>query len=216
MSGQNLRTRRMQRTREDVARTAAGLFLDQGYEQTTVDQIAEAAEVSPRTVFRYFPAKEDLVLAPLTASGDALVAALRSRPEEENPMRAMRAALGAVLRTLEEGGASGVDAPLLRLIDRTPGLNAELLRRTAGLEARLAEVIAVREGIRTGSDMRPQLMVAVFVMAGRVATRNWCAKEPTTASHIGVLLESVLDQIGPGLFGDWRSRSEVGTDPSRP
>lgn len=216
MPGQNLRTRRMQRTREDVARTAAGLFLAQGYEQTTVDQIADAAEVSPRTVFRYFPAKEDLVLAPLTASGDALVAALRSRPEEENPMRAMRAAFGAVLRTLEEGGTSGVDAPLLRLIDRTPGLNAELLRRTAGLEARLAEVIAEREGIRTGSDMRPQLMVAVFVTAGRVATRSWCAKEPTTASHIGTLLESVLDQMGPGLFGDWRSQNEGGTVPSRP
>ncbi|MFI6728611.1 TetR/AcrR family transcriptional regulator [Streptomyces sp. R-74717] len=72
----------MQRTREDVARTAARLFLAQGYERTTVDQIADAAEVSQRTVFRYFPAKEDLVLAPLTASGDALVTALRSRPEE--------------------------------------------------------------------------------------------------------------------------------------
>ncbi|MFJ5725632.1 TetR/AcrR family transcriptional regulator [Streptomyces sp. NPDC093149] len=216
MPGQNLRTRRMQRTREDVARTAAGLFLAQGYEQTTVDQIAEAAEVSSRTVFRYFPAKEDLVLAPLTASGDALVAELRSRPEEENPMRAMRAAFGAVLRTLEEGGASGVDASLLRLIDRTPGLNAELLRRTAGLEARLAEVVAEREGIRTGSDMRPQLMVGVFVTAGRVATRNWCGQEPTTASRIGALLESVLDQMGPGLFGDWRGRSEGGTAPSRP
>ncbi|MFE4800809.1 TetR/AcrR family transcriptional regulator [Streptomyces sp. NPDC056708] len=55
MPGQNLRTRRIQRTREDVARTAARLFLAQGYERTTVDQIADAAEVSQRTVLRCFP-----------------------------------------------------------------------------------------------------------------------------------------------------------------
>ncbi|WP_413754423.1 hypothetical protein NRF20_44985 [Streptomyces sp. R-74717] len=70
-------------------------------------------------------------------------------------MRAMRAAFGTVLSALQEGGASGVDAPLLRLIDRTPSLSAELLRRAAGLETRLTEVIAEREGIHTGSDLRP-------------------------------------------------------------
>ncbi|MFE3901452.1 TetR/AcrR family transcriptional regulator [Streptomyces sp. NPDC059153] len=215
MPGQNLRTRKMQRTREDVARTAARLFLAQGYERTTVDQIADAAEVSQRTVFRYFPAKEDLALAPLAASGDALVRALRSRPEEESPMNAMRAAFGTVLSTLQEGGASGVDAPLLRLIDRTPSLSAELLRRAAGLETRLAEVIAEREGIHTGSDVRPQLMVAVFAAAGSVAMRDWCGKENTTLSHIGTLLESALDHMGPGLFGEWRSGSGGDTVTSR-
>ncbi|MFJ1548510.1 TetR/AcrR family transcriptional regulator [Streptomyces sp. NPDC088246] len=94
----------MRRTREDMARTAARLFLTQGYERTTVDQIADAAEVPQRTVFRHFPAKEDLVLAPLNASGDALVTALRSRPEEESPMRAMRAAFGAVGPPHSAGG----------------------------------------------------------------------------------------------------------------
>ncbi|MFD4946273.1 TetR/AcrR family transcriptional regulator [Streptomyces sp. NPDC058409] len=97
MPGQNLRTRKMQRTREDVARTAVRLFLAQGYERTTVGQIADAVGVSQRTVFRYFPAKEDLVLAPLTASGDALVTALRSRPEEESPMCARRSERSSAL-----------------------------------------------------------------------------------------------------------------------
>ncbi|MFD4946272.1 hypothetical protein ACFVYE_25380 [Streptomyces sp. NPDC058239] len=118
----------------------------------------------------------------------------------------MRAAFGTVLRTLQEGSAYGVDASLLRLIDRTPSLSAELLRRAGGLETRLAEVIAEREGIHTGgSDMRPQLMVAVFVAAGSVAMRGWCGKEDTTLSHIGALLESALHHMGPELFGDWRS-----------
>ncbi|MFE4330774.1 helix-turn-helix domain-containing protein [Streptomyces sp. NPDC056831] len=58
-----------------MARTAARHFLAQRYERTTVDQIVDAAEVPQRTVFRYFPAKEDLVLAPLNTSGDALVTA---------------------------------------------------------------------------------------------------------------------------------------------
>lgn len=151
--------------------------------------------------------------APLNASGDALVTALRSRPEEESPMRA---ALGAVLRTLQEGDASGVDASLLRLIGRAPSLSAELRRRTAGLETRLAEVLAEREGIHTGgSDLRPQLMVAVFAAAGSVAMRRWCGKENTTLSHIGALLDSPLSHMGPGLFGDRRSGSDGGTVTSR-
>jgi AcrR family transcriptional regulator len=58
----DLRTRKRIRTKQMVQREALRLFADKGYEQTTVDDIAEAAAMSPRTFFRYFPAKEDVVL----------------------------------------------------------------------------------------------------------------------------------------------------------
>ncbi|MFJ1548509.1 hypothetical protein [Streptomyces sp. NPDC088246] len=117
---------------------------------------------------------------------------------------------------MQEGGASGVDASLLRLIGRTPSLSAELLHRACGRENRLAEVLAERKGIHTGGfDVRPQLMVAVFAAAGGVAMRGWCGKEDTTLSHIGALLESALSHMGPGLFGNSRSGSDGGTVTSR-
>ena len=96
-----LRERKRQRTRETIARVALELFERQGFQETTIPQIAEAADVSPRTVSAYFPHKEDLAFPDADADFDAFDARLRERLPGETAMDALRAFIRA---TVEEAG----------------------------------------------------------------------------------------------------------------
>lgn len=88
----SLTQRRMARTRRQLAEVAAGLFLDRGYEAVTVEEIVAAVEVSPRTFFRYFPSKEDVLDEILVNEAEAVTAALRERPPDEPILEALRVA----------------------------------------------------------------------------------------------------------------------------
>src|SRR4029079_542429 len=91
MSSPGLRERKKQKTRWAIQEHALRLFAEQGYDATTIDQIAAAAEVSPSTFFRYFPTKEDLVIA--DEYDAVLVEGLRNQPPEVSPVEAMRQAI---------------------------------------------------------------------------------------------------------------------------
>lgn len=86
-----LRERKKARTRETIARVALDLFDRQGYHATTIAQIAEGADVSPRTVSAYFPAKEELAFPMQAESFEALSKRLRERPLDETAPEALRA-----------------------------------------------------------------------------------------------------------------------------
>ena len=77
-AGPGLRERKKQQTRETIARAALRLFAEQGYDQTTLAEIAEAADVAPRTIFAYFESKEDILLC----EEGSFLAALKRRLEE--------------------------------------------------------------------------------------------------------------------------------------
>ena len=96
-----LRERKKMRTRETVRREAFRLFHLNGYAQTTVDQIAEAADVSPRTFFRYFPSKEAVLISDEFI--EPIVEAFLAAPAELSPVAAYRHAVGAVFMSM--GGA---------------------------------------------------------------------------------------------------------------
>jgi AcrR family transcriptional regulator len=81
---QGLRERKKQRTRELIAETARGLFVERGFERVTVAEVARAAEVSEKTVFNYFPSKEDLVFWRLESFEDELLDAIRTRAPGES------------------------------------------------------------------------------------------------------------------------------------
>ncbi len=93
-----LRERKKVRTRLAIQEHALRLFREQGYTRTTVEQIAEAAEVSPSTFFRYFPTKEDVVL--YDALDPLLIDAFRRQPADLSPIQAMRAGLHEVWGSL--------------------------------------------------------------------------------------------------------------------
>src|SRR5262249_38838167 len=95
-----LRERKKARTRAAIQRHAFRLFREHGYERTSVSQIAEAAEVSESTFFRYFPTKEDVVL--WDAYDPRIIEAFRAQPAELSPVAALRAAFRDVLGQLSE------------------------------------------------------------------------------------------------------------------
>src|SRR5882672_7027917 len=85
-----LRERKKQRTRETITRAAHELFATRGYHATTLPEIAEAADVSTRTIFAYFPSKEDILFSDFAVMKEALAQALAERPEGQEALETVR------------------------------------------------------------------------------------------------------------------------------
>ncbi|MBW5482377.1 TetR/AcrR family transcriptional regulator [Streptomyces bambusae] len=203
-----LRERKKRRTRDALLRAALVLFVSQGYEQTTVDEITEAVDVSQRTFFRYFANKEEAAFAVQDLVEQHFVAALRARPAAEGPLLAMRNAVLCSWATVGEAIAEMVPVDLYmrtyQLIESTPALLAVHLRRSTELEEKIARLIAEREGLDVEADPRPRVAVAAFSGVMRVTGRLWGQGEDTSVEAIRRLTERYLDQIAPALAADWR------------
>jgi len=154
----SLRERKKARTRASLREHALRLFREQGYQATTVEQIAAAAEVSPSTFFRYFPTKEDLVLQ--DDMDTRLLDAFLRQPAGLAPIPAIRAALAEAWRTftpqewelIREGG---------RLSIQVPEIRARTLSEFSRIINVMSDALARRVG-RQPDDVR------VRVLAGAV------------------------------------------------
>ncbi|MFF7139728.1 MULTISPECIES: TetR family transcriptional regulator [Streptomyces] len=204
-----LRERKKQHTRNALLRAALELFFAQGYERTTVDEIAEAVDVSQRTFFRYFAGKEDAVFFAHSVAAAHFVGLVRTRPPGEAPLEALRQ---AVLEGWDGiGEAVGEIVPVelhlrtYRLIESTPTLFATHLRRSAELEEEIARVIAEREGLDVDLDPRPRVAVAVFGGVIRVTERLWSAGGDISVAAIRELTASYLDALRPVLAEGWHT-----------
>jgi AcrR family transcriptional regulator len=100
-SPEGLRERKKRETRQHIARVSLGLFLKNGYEETTLDRIAEAAGISRRTIFSYYKSKDDIVLTLQAAAWEALLAELLTTPPETAPLDAVYSALVNYLEPYE-------------------------------------------------------------------------------------------------------------------
>ncbi|MFD0419002.1 TetR/AcrR family transcriptional regulator [Streptomyces sp. NPDC127108] len=209
MTGPGLRERKKQRTRDALLRAALELFTTKGYEETTVDEIVEAVEVSQRTFFRHFAGKQEAAFAMQGMVEARFVRALRERPADEAPFAALR---GAVLGSWDAVGES-IEAVVpvelhmrtYRMIESTPALLAVHLRRSIEVEEQVAQLIAEREGIDLAVDPRPRVAVAAFSGVMRVTGRLWGAGEDISVDSIRAITESYLDHLGPALSADWRT-----------
>jgi AcrR family transcriptional regulator len=154
----SLRERKKARTRAAIREHAVRLFREQGYQATTVEQIAAAAEVSPSTFFRYFPTKEDVVLQ--DDMDLRLLEMLSKQPPGMAPLAAIRA---AVREAVSSFGAAEMAqfAATTELMMTVPEVRARAMDEFA----RTIEVIAEAVGQRAGRS--PQDM-AVRVFAGAV------------------------------------------------
>ncbi|CAM5373235.1 MULTISPECIES: TetR family transcriptional regulator [Streptomyces] len=204
-----LRERKKQRTREALLRTALELFTTRGYEDTTVDDIADAVDVSQRTFFRYFAGKEEAALALQEMTETHFLRAVRDRPPQEAPMDALRQAVLDSWDTLSEVVESvapvEVFLRMYQVIESTPVLLAAHLRRSLETEEAIARVLAEREGVDIDADPRPRLAVAVFGGVMRLTERKWSTGGDTSLDAIRALTVEYLEQVGPALTGSWRT-----------
>lgn len=204
-----LRERKKQRTRDALIRVALELFTTQGYEGTTVDEIADTVEVSQRTFFRYFASKEDVAFAVQQMVEEQFIRALTERPPEEGPFDAMRNAVLSAWDTIGEAIAEVVPVELylrsFQVIESTPALLAVHLRRSTEMEESISRIIAGREGLDVDEDPRPRIAVAAFSGVMRVTGQLWGRGQDPTLEAIRALTERYLDHLGPALAPHWRA-----------
>jgi len=207
---ETLRERKKQRTRDALLRAAVELFTTRGYERTTVDDIAEAVDVSQRTFFRYFAGKEEAALALQELAVARFVEAVRERPAQEAPLEALRQAVLEGWDNINDVIEAVVPVELYlrmyRVIESTPVLLAAHLRRNEEVEDSLARVLAEREGVDVDTDLRPRLTVAVFGGVMRVTERQWSTGEDFSIDAMRALTIAYLEQVGPALTENWRTR----------
>ncbi|MEU9998850.1 TetR family transcriptional regulator [Streptomyces sp. NPDC050848] len=209
MTISGLRERKKQRTRNALLREALELFTTQGYEQTTVDEIADAVEVSQRTFFRYFTSKEEVAFAVQQTVEERFVQALAERPPEEGPLDALRNAVLSAWDSIGEAIMEVVPVELylrtFQMIESTPALLAAHLRRSMEMEEAVARLVAAREGVDIDEDPRPRIVVAAFSGIMRVTGQLWGRGTDLSLEGIRALTEDYLDHLGPALERDWRN-----------
>lgn len=135
----SLRQRTREAVRADITAVAVALFLEHGYEATTIDDIAGAVGMSPRSVFRYFPTKEDIVVGKFAAGAERMLEILRARPAEEQAWLSLR----RMFDVAETARDPGVDA-LQRMIFGVPALLSVYLRTLHTTQTRVAEILIQR------------------------------------------------------------------------
>ena len=173
----SLAERKRQLVRDELADAAVKILALRGYEDTTVEQIADAVGVSRRTFFRYFPSKDDVIVHLLAGAGTQLSAELRARPAGEPAAVALRHALSPFI-------AFSIDQPdktlhLSRLILNTPALLGRFLERQAHWQADITAILAQRTGLDPRADPRPALAAGIALTAFNTALRRWADSDGT-------------------------------------
>ena len=189
----DLRERKRTRTRLMIQAEAMRLFAENGYENTTVEQIAYAAAISPRTFFRYFPTKEDVVL--WDEYDPIAVDLFEARPEGESPADTLR----AIIREAVAGLYRRDPEQLLvraRLLGSVPELRARMLEQQDSGNELLASLLARRHG-RPVDDLGIRVLASAFGAAITIAVDAW--QKDGGESDLLELVERAIDALATGL-----------------
>jgi AcrR family transcriptional regulator len=193
MSG--LRERKKQRTREAIARAAHALFAERGYYATTLPEIAAAADVSTRTIFAYFPSKEDILFSELEQMKAALAKAIAERPAGAEALETVRQFILATPDVEEKTPG----AELHHEISSDPTLRSHLRARIAQLEEVVAPAIAADLGV-SEDDPRTQLVTASLTAAfNHLADRGASKAKEWTPEELAAQVDPVFAFLRAGL-----------------
>jgi AcrR family transcriptional regulator len=157
--------------RDALVDAAFRLFLERGYEQTTVDDIVALAGVGRRSFFRYFPSKEDVVFPDHERCLADMTAFLAGSPQDAEPVRRVCDAARLVVRMYAENPAFSVQR--YRLTKRVPGLRAYELSVVWRYERALAGYLRTRSSGRPDGALRADVIAAAVVAAHNNALRSW-------------------------------------------
>ncbi|MEN0135290.1 MAG: TetR family transcriptional regulator [Rhodococcus sp. (in: high G+C Gram-positive bacteria)] len=166
-----LQQRMKDKMRSEVVETTIGLFLDKGFDETTVEEICTAAGISRRTFFRYFRGKEDVVVSRLSKLAEDGCHCFVERPVDEDGWTGLRMSM-----TPFEEWAHGNPAralALYHLIEDAPSLRASYLDRVDRWRASLATVISTKFDLDPRTDLEAAVIAAASVGAYLAATRAW-------------------------------------------
>jgi AcrR family transcriptional regulator len=187
----SLRDRKKERTRRVIQAEALRLFAEKGFEATTIEEIAAAADVAPRTFFRYFPTKEEVVFWPVYRP---LLAGLMAARHDES-------AVQALCHAIVDGLSAFYDQDRERVLDRiklafrTPALQPRLRQEQATSAQAMAAVLAQRLGM-SPDHLEVRAMAAAVAAALWVAVEEWQAVEGQV--ELGPLIDRTLGTVLAG------------------
>lgn len=189
-----LRERNKQQRRRRLEDVAIDLFEHQGFDKTTIEQIAAAAGLAPRTFFSYFASKDDLVLADYADRLDRILTELDHRPVEVPAWPALQAAFAAVAADYE------AESDRLRrrftIMATNPSVFARSLQQQAGWEQALADRLRARLKAKA-DDPTPGLLAATALAVMRASLQHWLTTRRPPA--LPTLVERGFVQLASGL-----------------
>lgn len=190
-----LRARKKRRTRDAIERAALDLFEQNGFEGTTIDEIASAADIAPRTFFHYFPSKEDVVLADYTLRLDQVLDALGEEAGDRSPWSTLRRVL------LQVAGDYEAERDKLlrrfRIVQAAPSVTARHLQLQAGWEGAVTGAVSSWLDVDPLTDVRPRLIAGAAMASMRASLHRWLTDDGST--HLPDHLEECFDLLGVGL-----------------
>ncbi len=192
------RDRKKQRTRRTIERVALDLFEENGFDGTTIDQIATAADIAPRTFFHYFPSKEHVVLTDYASRLDRIVEALTASRPDQAPWTALQAAFSSVAADYESEREHLLRR--FRIIRATPSVAARNLQMQTAWEDAVTDAVAGWLGADPARDLRPRLIAGAALAAMRASLGRWLIDDGTSRlpDHVAYcfdLMEKGLGQV---------------------
>ncbi|WP_193312788.1 TetR/AcrR family transcriptional regulator [Georgenia subflava] len=192
-----LRELKKQMTRENIAGAALQLTLEKGLDSVTVDEIAQLAFVSPRTVSNYFSSKDEAVVAAGTPDWLEVVDTFGARGEGERPLTTLCELFSEFVgtRTPEQ---LRVALQIVDLVDRYPSLRPHQTAAYDTLEEALRARVADLTGTDVENDVYPWLVAAAAVSAVRSSVRIW-GRAGAKPDQLPELLQTAFNQFSDGL-----------------
>ncbi|NLR98818.1 TetR family transcriptional regulator [Rhizobium sp. P38BS-XIX] len=192
------RERKRRQTRERIEAMALKLFLERGFDNTTIEDITEAADVSKRSFFDYFPSKENVVAAWQDGFADELSEAVAAQPVEASLIEVIEAAINAALHAAISDPQRLAIAALIR---DTPALRARDQLKYAKLEKKLAEALCARGDGSAEEQLRLGMLAAAVVSMMRIGGERWNAAQA----------DLPLEQFARVMFDEfWAAFADLG------
>jgi AcrR family transcriptional regulator len=190
-----LRERKKERTRQELMRSALDQFAARGFDQVTVEDIAGACDVSPRTFFRYFSSKEDVLFTESDRSLVRLLDAMSHQPPDVPVLLALQQSVRALADNYEH---QKIDVRLRHeIVLATPALRTRVGERHQGWETAVIDQLRLTGHTAGMSELDVRLVVASAMTALRVAMSQWTSE--TEDTDLTTLIDATFDRLRGGL-----------------
>jgi AcrR family transcriptional regulator len=187
----SLRDRQRAQILADIRRAAFRLFTERGYDAVTTEEVAAAAGVSARTLFRYVPTKEELILGPIRHGGAAIVSLLEARPAREAPDVALANAIIARTNAFQDSDSEEWREALLV----APDLLDKVSIITPADRDRVVKLTAERMSTDPDVDLRPGLLVQLIFAAGDFAFQQWVRQSISSPQPLYAYVTEALEAV---------------------
>ncbi|HBQ4000321.1 TPA: TetR/AcrR family transcriptional regulator [Klebsiella pneumoniae] len=171
----SLREKKKDRTRRKILESALELIDSQGFQDTTINQIAAAIDISPRTILRYFPTKEDIIVSWVEEGMTIFLSCLHQRPTDEHAHLSLLACARELLQLYEKQAEFYLT--IERVIASSSAISARKHEMSAELAKKVSQVLSERATSTETSLISLDLYPAVIFSILRVVIRTWVATD---------------------------------------